>query len=83
MIGGCSSRSVPNARVGVGGGVLSSGGAGSGAASGCRESKPLGAWESATGNFVPSLGSLESLKEPGPRKGPKQGKGARKTPIYR
>ena len=37
----------------------------------------LGAWE---GHFLPSLGSLESLKEPGPQEGPgrpEQGEGAR------
>ena len=44
----------------------------------------LGAWE---GHFLPSLGSLESLKEPGSQEGPNRGKGARNrlqsgTPGY-
>ena len=80
---------------GSGGGapVLSSGGVGSRGAGGCRESERLGAWEPGRawkGHFLPSLGSLESLKEPGPQGGPGRPREARnrakerETPyIYR
>ena len=49
-----------------------------------RAWEPGRAWK---GHFLPSLGSLESLKEPGPQEGPgrpEQGEGSPKTPyIYR
>ena len=42
-----------------------------GGGGGCRESGSQGVRK---GYFLPSLGSLESLKEPRPQEGPKQGK---------
>ena len=66
--------------------LLSSGGASSGALSRGDLSASLGVIPSGSpapaGNFVPSLGSLESLKEPGPKEVPGSPRKARKLPIY-